>query len=65
MIIGNRYGNLTVIARAESIKRDEGGSFTQYICECKCGNARTFRKVNLISGNTQSCCGQGKKRSAA
>lgn len=49
--IGNTYGYLTVIERAENTK--EGRA--QWFCRCKCGNTTIVLGKHLRSGNTKSC----------
>ena len=49
--IGNTYGYLTVIERAENTK--EGRA--QWRCQCKCGNTVIVLGKHLRSGNTKSC----------
>lgn len=49
--IGNTYGYLTVIERAENSK--EGRA--QWLCQCKCGNQVIVLGKHLRSGNTKSC----------
>lgn len=49
--LGNTYGYLTVIARAENTK--EGRA--QWLCRCKCGNEVVVLGKHLRSGNTKSC----------
>ena len=49
--IGNEYGYLTVIARAEN---DKGGR-ARWLCQCKCGNQVEVLGKSLRNGNTKSC----------
>lgn len=50
---GERYGALTVIGRAPSIK-----SRVRWSCRCDCGSTKTVSGNDLGSGNTTSCgCG--------
>ena len=58
--IGNTYGYLTVIERAENTK--EGRA--QWLCQCKCGNMVVVLGKNLRSGNTKSCGCYQKERAA-
>jgi hypothetical protein len=56
--IGNKYGRLTVIERAENTPRGEA----QWLCKCDCGNTGIFLGTNLRRGNTKSCgCLQREK----
>lgn len=49
--IGNTYGYLTVIERAQN---DKDGH-TMWKCRCKCGNELIVLGKHLRSGNTKSC----------
>lgn len=59
--IGNTYGYLTVIERAENTK--EGRA--QWKCKCKCGNELIVLGKHLRSGNTKSCGCYQKERAIA
>lgn len=59
-LTGNKYGKLTVIARAEDQVTREGKRFVQFLCKCECGNTTIVRSSSLRSGATSSC-GCGKK----
>lgn len=50
-IIGQRFGRLTVIDRAENNK---DGS-TRWLCVCDCGGTANVSKGNLRKGNVRSC----------
>lgn len=56
--IGNTYGYLTVIERAENTK--EGRA--RWKCKCKCGNEVIVLGKHLRSGNTKSCGCYQKQR---
>ena len=56
--IGNIYGYLTVIERAENTK--EGRA--RWLCQCKCGNTVVVLGKHLRSGNTKSCGCYQKER---
>lgn len=56
--IGNTYGYLTVIERAENNK--EGRAMWK--CKCKCGNEIIVSGKHLRSGNTKSCGCYQKER---
>lgn len=58
--IGNTYGYLTVIERAENTK--EGRAMWK--CKCKCGNETTVLGKHLRSGNTKSCGCYQRERAA-
>lgn len=49
-LVGNKYGRLTVISRAESKTRR-----IKWNCICECGNTSIVSGENLMSGHTKSC----------
>ena len=49
-MIGQRFGRLTVIAKAPPIDRN-----ITWLCECDCGNKKAIRQCCLKRGTTQSC----------
>ena len=53
--IGNKYGRLLVIDRAESIKYSDGHVYSQWKCLCDCGNIVIVKGINLRNGSTLSC----------
>lgn len=50
-LTGQRFGKLTVIARAEN----GGDRYVRWKCQCDCGNITVVRAGHLKSGNTTSC----------
>ena len=50
-MIGQKFGKLTVLERAENSKYRA----KQYLCECECGNRTIVRKSNLIHSFSESC----------
>lgn len=58
--IGNTYGYLTVIERAENSK--EGRA--RWKCRCKCGNETIVLGKHLRNGNTKSCGCYQRERAA-
>ena len=50
-LTGQKFGELTVIQRAEN---DIKGR-TQWLCQCDCGKQKIIRGSSLTSGNTKSC----------
>lgn len=58
--IGNKYGLLTVIGRAESNKNGRA----KWTCQCECGNQIDVLGVSLRKGATQSCGCLQKKRAS-
>ena len=56
--IGNRYGMLAVVERAEN-PTSRGGAY--WLCRCDCSNVKAIRGTSLRNGNAKSCgCRQGK-----
>ena len=49
--IGDRYGMLTVIARAQDGPRRQ----VRYLCTCDCGNQLEVVAASLRTGKTRSC----------
>ena len=49
-LIGQRFGRLTVVSKAES----KCGRTTWH-CKCDCGNKRDILAINLTRGFTKSC----------
>ena len=49
--IGNKYGILTVLERAENDKHGKA----RWVCECECGKKIIVHGTALRSGNTKSC----------
>lgn len=58
---GERFGNLTVISRAEDYILRNGKHRVMWNCVCDCGNITSVDVVSLVGGHTQSC---GCKRAA-
>jgi len=59
--IGNKYGLLTVISRAENIK-----GRTRWNCQCDCGKSKdSVSARSLRTGNTISCGCQHNGRKAS
>lgn len=54
-IIGQRFGNLVVIERAEDFVRPSGKKDVQYLCQCDCGNCIITKSFNLLHKNKRSC----------
>lgn len=59
-IVGQRFGNLTVI----SLHGKDSTNKTAWLCRCDCGTEIVTTGLNLKSGNTKSC-GCFKQRSGA
>lgn len=58
--IGNEYGYLTVIARAQNDKNGRA----RWLCQCKCGNQIEVLGKSLRNGNTKSCGCYQRERAA-
>lgn len=57
-LVGQRFGRLTVIERAEN-----NNGTAQWLCKCDCGNTKIVRGTYLRNGNTRSCgCLQQENR---
>lgn len=55
-IVGNKYGHLEVIARADDYTDKNGvPKAAQFKCKCDCGNIKVIKAASLKSGHTQSC----------
>lgn len=57
---GNKYGELTVLYRAENNKSGRA----MWHCRCSCGNELDVLGKNLRNGNTKSCGCYQRKRAA-
>ena len=61
-LMGQKFGRLTVIERAENTKDGRA----QWKCKCDCGNELIVRGKNLRNGSTKSCgCLQKERTSEA
>ena len=49
-LTGQRFGLLTVVARAENV-----GPRTAWLCRCDCGGERVVKTVHLRAGKVKSC----------
>ena len=59
-LVGNRYGKLTVLSRADPIFRSNRTNRKAWLCRCDCGREVVSAEDNLVSGHTRSCgCGKG------
>lgn len=61
-LIGQRFGSLTVVARAEN----PGSRQTKWLCRCDCGKTHIAYGLNLKAGRVTSCgcrkAGMGKEQ---
>lgn len=55
IIIGEKFGILTVIKQVESHKTPSGKISRKVLCECECGNQKEIVFPYLLRGKTQSC----------
>lgn len=53
-LTGQRFGNLTVIKKAEIVKV-KYGTIIKWLCKCNCGNERIFPGTELRRGNAKHC----------
>lgn len=57
--VGNKYGKLTVLSRAEKPEGKPKGAY--WLCQCECGNQKIIRGADLRAGGVNSCgCLYGK-----
>ena len=55
-LIGQRFGKLVVIAKAESYRSPKGSVASCWLCQCDCGSEPfVVRRDSLTTGNTRSC----------
>lgn len=54
-LIGNRYGRLVVISRAEDHICPSGYRTSMWNCLCDCGKTKAIRGKSLVYGVTKSC----------
>lgn len=55
-LIGQRYGRLIVLEQTEDyISPKRGQHFSQWLCQCDCGNKSIVTGNNLRNGTTTSC----------
>ena len=54
-LIGNRYGMLTVVGKAEKTRPDMSNHLRFWECVCDCGNRSVVFQGNLLTGATRSC----------
>ena len=55
-LVGQRFGRLLVIERAEDYVSKAGNRCSRWRCKCNCGNTLVYTTgSNLTTGNTRSC----------
>lgn len=62
-LIGQRFGKLTVIERAEDYISPKGRHWKKWKCRCDCGNTIVARENHLKEGDTKTCrrCKNGNR----
>ena len=67
-LMGQRFGKLVVIDRAEDIEREWNGkhiSRVAWLCRCDCGRTKIADQGSLLSGRTKTCgnseCRKGRR----
>ena len=54
-LLGQDFGRLKVIERADDYITSSGKSYSQWVCQCQCGNTIVVKQSKLIQGKTKSC----------
>lgn len=54
-LTGQKFGKLTVLARADDHINPNGTKYIMWKCQCECGNETVTRATSLKSGHTVSC----------
>lgn len=54
-LTGRKFGQLTVVSRAENLRSASGRPRVMWNCTCTCGNNTTVTSDALLSGNQISC----------
>ena len=54
-LIGERFGKLIVLERADDYVSPSGNCMSRWLCECDCGNKIIVNRNSLKSGVTKSC----------
>ena len=55
-LIGQRFGRLLVLRKAESIQRNtRSGCYAMWLCRCDCGTEKTVRGSHLRGEKIKSC----------
>lgn len=54
-LTGQKFGKLTVVSRAESIRKPWGVTVAYWNCVCDCGNEKTVSSELLRNGKVKSC----------
>ena len=54
-LIGQKFGKLRVIERAENYVTPKGNVYSQWLCDCECGNTKIIKRGDLVQGKVVSC----------
>lgn len=54
-LVGEKFGKLTVIKRADDYISQKGKHSPMWLCQCECGNIKAIAQSSLKSGCTKSC----------
>jgi len=54
-LVGNKYGKLTVVSRAENHISKGGRQSSRFNCLCECGNTKSITSDRLVRGRATSC----------
>lgn len=57
-LLGQRFGKLVVIDRADDIEREWNGKYISrvaWLCKCDCGRTKIADQGSLLSGRTKTC----------
>lgn len=54
-ICGKKFGKLTVLERCGTFVGEDGGQYSQWLCECECGTKKVIRGHDLVRGCVTSC----------
>ena len=52
---GEKFGWLTVVERSGSFVGEDGVKYSQWLCQCECGNFKIVRGHDLVRGKVTSC----------
>ena len=63
-LLGQQFGNWTVIAEAPSIRKANGKLFSMWTCQCKCGTIKDIQTSDLTGNRTTSCKSCAAKKRA-
>ena len=53
--VGERFGKLTVVKRADDYIAPNGSQHVRWLCRCECGNETIVDVCQLVGGKTVSC----------